>query len=86
MDINKYREWLLDEIECCKDNAVVFGGISGGHKWQIRAEALEVALREEGQHDAQPPAHLRRSRQMWQDEPGCRTLVYLTTHREPGHL
>lgn len=46
MDIRKYREWLLDGIECCKDNAVVFGGISGGHKWQIRAEALEVALRE----------------------------------------
>lgn len=46
MDISKYREWLVDEIECCKDNAVVFGGISGGHKWQIRAEALEVALRE----------------------------------------
>lgn len=46
MDINKYREWLVDEIECCKDNALVFGGVSGGHKWAIRAEALEVALRE----------------------------------------
>lgn len=46
MDALKYREWLVDEIECCKDNAIVFGGVRGGHKWAIRAEALEVALLE----------------------------------------
>lgn len=46
MDISKYREWLVDEIDCCKDNAIVLGCIPAGYKWQIRAEALEVALRE----------------------------------------